>query len=109
MAHTRGPWAIDDKTSNIVSTTEFEDWSLSIEDEDPVPKNILCFFGAMGGEDTRADLALMVTAPELLGSLRALVAAIAEGNVDEIERLRAKANKIIERATDPSLMKKIGS
>jgi hypothetical protein len=61
MPHTPGPWAYDPTTHHIVSTTVFEDYTDGLDEK--IPKRVLCTYGAMGGDDTNADLALIVAAP----------------------------------------------
>ncbi len=108
MAHTEGPWAYDDDTHNIVSTTTFEGWSTDLEDEDPVPKRILCVYGAMGGEDNRADLALFVASEELLSMVKRFVdASGSEPASDEEAKLIEEAKELIDRAEDPAKMRKV--
>lgn len=108
MAHTEGPWAYDDDTHNIVSTTIFEEWSTDLEDEDPVPKRVLCVYGAMGGEDNRADLALFVASAELLSMVKRFVdASGSEPASDEEAKLIEEAKELIGRAQDPLKMRKV--
>lgn len=68
MPHTAGPWTYDESTHHIVSTVEFEEWSLDIEDEPPVPKRIICTYGVMG-DNNQANLKLMIAAPQMFAAL----------------------------------------
>jgi hypothetical protein len=63
--HTPGPWRYDPSRVAIVAGPE----------DDPV--YVIVTRGAMGGEDVRADIALMVAAPELLSAARGAVEALA--------------------------------
>lgn len=67
MAHTPGPWRHDREGSRIVSETAFYEYSTP---EDPQPVSIVSLFGAMGGDDTAADAALMAAAPAMLAALQ---------------------------------------
>lgn len=108
MAHTEGPWAFDDDTHHIVSTTTFEEWSTDLEDEDPVPKRILCVYGAMGGEDNRADLALFIASAELLSVVKRFVdISEREPASDEEAKLIEEARELIDRAQDSTKMRKV--
>ena len=109
MAHTKGPWAHDPETHHIVSTTESEGWSVDLEEDPPVPKRIVCLYGAMGGDDSRADLALMTAAPELLEMVDRFVAAMRKATVStEDAALRDEAVELAARARDGKLMKVLG-
>lgn len=108
MAHTEGPWAFDNDTHHIVSTTTSEEWSTDLEDEDPEPKRILCVYGAMGGEDNRADLALFVASAELLSMVKRFVdTSGSEPASDEEAKLLEEAKELIDRAQDPAKMRKV--
>jgi hypothetical protein len=96
MPATPGPWAYDPDTSHIISTTAFEDWSLDLPDEEPVPKRVLCLISAMGGDDSQADLALLVAAPKLLRALHAVIDGAAWAHIDP-DALR-QAREAIEHA-----------
>jgi hypothetical protein len=57
--HTPGPWRYDDERCAIVAdhaTDQFGD----------TPVSVVSLYGAMGGDDTKADTALIAAAPELL-------------------------------------------
>jgi len=109
MAHTKGPWAHDPETHHIVSTTESEGWSVDLEEDPPVPKRIVCLYGAMGGDDSRADLALMTAAPELLEMVDRLVATLRRTPVDtKTATLLNEAVELAARARDGKLMKVVG-
>lgn len=101
MAHVAGPWAYDPTTNHVVSTTQFEDWSVGL-DEPPRAKQVVCTYGAMGGDDNRADLALIVAAPELLDVVLRLSAI---GDMDALQALAAEARELAARACDPELMR----
>lgn len=69
MAHTPGPWRHDREGARIVSKTAFNDYSTP---EDPKPVSIISLFGAMGGDDSAADAALIASAPAMLAALAKL-------------------------------------
>jgi hypothetical protein len=103
MAHVAGPWAYDESSNHVVSTTEVEDWSIGLDDEPPRPKQVLCTFGAMGGDDNRSDLALLVASPELLDMVRRLSQA---SDMDALRAMRAEADELAARATDYDLVRR---
>jgi hypothetical protein len=62
--HTKGPWVYDKKFNRIISS---EEWFVEPEDDlEGIHTTIIETFGAMGGKETAADIALICAAPELL-------------------------------------------
>lgn len=61
--YTPGPWVYDEKFNRIISTKE---WFVEPGDLDGIHTTIIETFGAMGGDETRADINLICAAPELL-------------------------------------------
>lgn len=101
MAHLKGPWAYDGSTHHVVSTVEFhERWD---PDEPADPMQVICTLSAMGGDDSRSDLALIVASPELLGMVDRLADRIeADGGSRElVEEARALA----ARARNPDAVR----
>lgn len=74
MPHTKGPWALRTSTMHIVSTVEHEEYSPHLFDkEEPIElKRVICIYGAMG-DNSEANLALMIAAPKLLETAKALL------------------------------------
>lgn len=103
MAHVAGPWAYDESTSHVVSTTEVEEWSVGLDDEPPRMKQVLCTYGAMGGDDNRADLALIVASPELLEMVRRLSSA---SDFEALRAMKTKADELMARAIDFGMIRK---
>jgi hypothetical protein len=67
MKHTPGPWVYDKKFNRIISEKE---WSVSPDDNfDGIHTTIIETFGAMGGQETAADIALICAAPDMLLAL----------------------------------------
>jgi len=66
MKYTQGKWAFDEKRNAIYSTTEWLVEPSKVDDEEGVPIDVISTFSAMGGNDTMADIKLIVVAPELL-------------------------------------------
>jgi hypothetical protein len=70
MKHTPGPWVYDKKFNRIISEKE---WSVSPDDNfDGIHTTIIETFGAMGGQETAADIALICAAPDMLEALKEL-------------------------------------
>ena len=65
--HTPGPWIYDKTTCNIISQ--------------PSKITVVCVYGAMGGENTSADISLIAVAPELLDCLKLAVKVIQENKI----------------------------
>ncbi len=91
MPHTIGPWAYDPETCAIVAPA-----APPADPEFPAPPSVCSVMSALGGEDTNADLALMVAAPVMLGALYnardrlAEIVAIngGEGNLEALDEVR---------------------
>jgi len=66
MKYTQGKWAFDEKRNAIYSTTEWLVEPSKEDDEEGVPTDVISTFSAMGGNNTMADIKLIVIAPELL-------------------------------------------
>ena len=66
MKYTKGKWDFDEKRNVIYSTTEWLVEPNKEDDEEGVPLDVISTFSAMGGNDTMADIKLIVIAPELL-------------------------------------------
>lgn len=64
--HTPGPWTYDPKHFCIVGAGPPK-WDA--DNPDAQRAKIISTYGAMGGDDTRADALLMAAAPELLALL----------------------------------------
>jgi hypothetical protein len=69
MAHTPGPWRYDKFHCTILSGEDKEN-----EDGELVKlaTRVVDCYGALGGDDTDADVRLIVAAPELLAALKAV-------------------------------------
>jgi hypothetical protein len=69
MEHTKGPWVYDQELYRIISG---EQWMVEPGDEflDGIHTTVINTFGGMGGDDTRADIALICAAPDLLESCK---------------------------------------
>jgi hypothetical protein len=65
--HTPGPWAYKD--SKIIAVNVRPDWATDEDDADE-RVCVIDLYGAMGGDDTRADARLIAAAPELLAALQ---------------------------------------
>lgn len=73
MSHTPGPWRYDPEYPCIRGNA-YPDYYW--EEEDRIPENqtkVVTLTGAMSGEDTKADAALIASAPELLTMLKELL------------------------------------
>lgn len=69
--YTEGPWYYDKEYNRIMSSKE---WFIEpSEDLDGVHTTVIETFGAMGGNDTAADIALICAAPELLALAKAIL------------------------------------
>jgi hypothetical protein len=106
--HTPGPWKHNDKRHCIESTT---DWLIPPDDPsdlEPIPTDVVCLYGAMGGNDTKADARLIAAAPELLEALQGLFAQCAmvhrywgdNGNAKQADDAIKAARAAIAKATE---------
>ena len=66
MKYTQGKWAFDEKRNAIYSINEWLVEPSKEDDEEGVPIDVISTFSAMGGNNTMADIKLIVVAPELL-------------------------------------------
>lgn len=69
--HTPGPWAYDGDRHAIVSTTAFNE--PFDDDVEPSPISVISTYGACGGEDVAADIALLSSAADLLAVAREML------------------------------------
>ena len=67
MTHTKGPWEYRD--SKIVAVNVRPDWADVGGPYADERVTVVNLFGAMGGDDTKADAALIAASPDLLAAL----------------------------------------
>ena len=91
MTATPGPWVYDRHDCTIYSTTEI--------DEDCGPTGVVCVYGAMGGDDSDADIRLITAAPELLVALQLLLNAMETPRSLKATAAWTEARSTIARAT----------
>ena len=103
MGYTKGPWKAEG--SKIVSMTEFLVDPLDDDDGKGIPITIVECYGAMGGDNTKADRQLLSAAPELLQALHAMLDLYEEttpvnerGWLDDGNHPYRLANKAIAKA-----------
>jgi hypothetical protein len=73
MAYTNGDWVWNKNNNSIESTTEWVIKPDKENDEDGVPVQVISTFSAMGGDDTKADIQLICSAPKMLQALYDIV------------------------------------
>lgn len=104
MKYTRGKWAFDEKRNAIYSTTEWLVEPNKEDDEDGVPIDVISTFSAMGGNDTMADIKLIVVAPELLEIAMKIIQEYdvnTGGTAKPLKReILDELNKLIKKATE---------
>ena len=104
MKYTQGKWAFDEKRNAIYSTAEWLIEPNKEEDEEGVPIDIISTFSAMGGNNTIADIKLIVVAPELLEVAMRIIQEYDPNTGGTIKPLSIdilnELNRIVKKAND---------
>lgn len=73
MNYTKGEWVYNYDRCAIESSTEFQVEPNEDEDEVGVPQLVINLYGAMGGKDSDADIALICAAPTMYETLTEII------------------------------------
>lgn len=106
MPHTKGPWGFDPERCSIVSLSKKTDFG---DPEFDSPVSVCCTMAAMGGDDSDADLALMVASPVMLEALldcQRLMDGIAQGQRPDKATLQAMREQVQDTIAEARSLKR---